>query len=260
MKISKENADKCFILLAGVTGTFILLMADLCTENPTVYKAGNLLSKHLDINKHNDGSINYVLLLLILFMGLIICWVHEPKTKVDAFFRGMSIFAVLSLAPPVEESQSQPVSDSSIQINHTPGNSSDAKSDLYTRPAADLHMKVLNTSYVETGAMNNVNYDAYFQVAGNATIVSNDWVSSTRPEEGSMTFLNNAVNVQKIQIGGSNLSLPPGTKVQVIDSYDTPLRSYRYLHIRFNYYGRVWDGWIYSGKKPNYYACVTMNG
>jgi hypothetical protein len=257
MKISKENADKCFILLAGVTGTFILLMADLCTENPTVYKAGNLLSKHLDINKHNDGSINYVLLLLILFMGLIICWVHEPKTKVDAFFRGMSIFAVLSLAPPVEETQSQPVSDSSTQINHLPVNSA-AKSDLYIRPNTGLQMPVWSASYTEP--RNNPYTDTYLQITTNATVRSNDWVSSTRPEEGSMTFLNNAVNIQKIQIGGSNLSLPPGTKVQVIDSYDTPLRSYRYLHIRFNYYGRVWDGWIYSGKKPNYYACVSVDG
>jgi hypothetical protein len=261
MKISKENADRGFILLAGVTGTFILLMADLCTENPTIYKAGSLLSKHLDIGQHDDGSINYSLLLIVLLMGLIICWIYEPKTKVDAFIRGMSIFAVLSLAPPVDIKTSQPVNETSLEINQVPVKNQDVESDnIHTRPYADpQEMKVWNASYKEAGTGYGLSNKALFEVTANATIIYNEWVSSNRPETNAMSFFTNSIDIQKIPFGNGYLALPNGIRVQIIDTYDTSLRGYRYLHIKFYYYNRLWDGWIYSGKKPNYYVNVSLD-
>lgn len=252
MKISKENADKCYILLAGVTGTFILLMADLCTANPAIYKAGNLLSKHLSMSPHDDGSINYFVLFIVLLMGLVLCWIHEPKTKVDAFIRGMSIFAVLSLAPPVDLQSSQPVNEAALTI---PAKVSPVKSsDSYMRPSLD--MQVWNTAYTLPHTRNKYLLP---QVAANATIIYNEWVSSTRPEPGTMSFITNSINIQKVMHGSSPLVLPQGTRVQVVDTYDTPMRGYRYLHIKCFYYNTIWDGWIYSGKSPNYYINVAMD-
>jgi hypothetical protein len=257
MRVSKENADKCFILLAGVTGTFVLLMADLCTENPAIYKAGNLLSKHLSIGQHDDGSLSYGVLFIVLLMGLVICWIYEPKTKLDAFIRGMSIFALLSLAPPVDVKTSQPVNEASTQ---SPAKVSPVSStDNYIRPSADMQeMKVWNAAFREPTA--GYRWVSLLpQVATNATIIYNEWVSSTQPETGTMSFITNSINIQKLQYANAPVVLAKGTRVQVLATYDTPSRGYRYLHIKFYMYNQVWDGWIYSGKKPDYYINVALD-
>jgi hypothetical protein len=97
-KRDKKRTKKDFtiIIFAAVFGAFCLGIADLIINGDasTVMKMGDIMHKHLGM-----PSSGGIALLLLMLLGAGLCIVRQPKTRIDSFTIGLSVFAVLTLSP-----------------------------------------------------------------------------------------------------------------------------------------------------------------
>ena len=87
------------LYFAALGGAIIAAIADLIMNDTAAaaVKLNEVMSKYLCC------SLNFGVLLAIGLlggMGCFLCWLHAPNQKVDAFNRGVSVFAVLSIIVP----------------------------------------------------------------------------------------------------------------------------------------------------------------
>jgi len=93
------STDRSYqIYLAGLFGSFCIAFGDLMNNPDT----GTINHIQLIITKHflptGSGSTTIIIaLLLIMLCGTGICWVHKPENRMEAFTRGLSIFAIFAL-------------------------------------------------------------------------------------------------------------------------------------------------------------------
>ena len=87
------------IYIAAAFGAFFLGFGDLLKndKSATVLKMSEVIRQHLFPDFGAGASI--ALLLLVIF-GIVVCWIHGPRTKIDAFSRGFSVFALFAVASP----------------------------------------------------------------------------------------------------------------------------------------------------------------
>ena len=87
------------IYIAAAFGAFFLGFGDLMKndKSATVLKMSEVIRQHLLPGFGAGASI--ALLLLVIF-GIVVCWIHGPRTKIDAFSRGFSVFALFAVASP----------------------------------------------------------------------------------------------------------------------------------------------------------------
>ena len=85
--------------MAAAFGAFFLGFGDLLKndKHATVLKMSEVIKQHLF---PGFGAGALVALLLFVLFGVIVCWIHGPHTKVDAFGRGLSVFALFAVASP----------------------------------------------------------------------------------------------------------------------------------------------------------------
>ena len=89
------------LFCAAAFGAFCLGLGDLLNNSnaATVLKLGEIVRQYLWPGLESSGLLA---LLLLVFLGGTICWLHEPKTRVDAFARGFSVFALLAVTTPYQ--------------------------------------------------------------------------------------------------------------------------------------------------------------
>ena len=87
------------IYIAAAFGAFFLGFGDLLKndKSATVLKMSEVIRQHLFPGFGAGASI--ALILLVIF-GIVVCWIHGPRTKIDAFSRGFSVFALFAVASP----------------------------------------------------------------------------------------------------------------------------------------------------------------
>lgn len=86
--------------LAGALGAFVAGFGDLLSNDKAsaVVKIYEVLRVHF-LTQLDNAS---VALLLITLLGAAICWVYQPINRVDAFVKGLGIFALVNIATPYE--------------------------------------------------------------------------------------------------------------------------------------------------------------
>ena len=101
MKTAESNDPAPKLYCASALGAFCLGLGDLVSNGnaATVLKIGEVLRQYVFWGNDFGGGIP---LLLLGVLGVCLCWVHEPKTRVDAFSRGFSVFAVLAVVTPYQ--------------------------------------------------------------------------------------------------------------------------------------------------------------
>lgn len=110
LAVSRPNAamthaaagERFWVLFcASAFGAFCLGLGDLLNNSnaATVLKLGEIVRQYLWPGLESSGLLA---LLLLVFLGGTICWLHEPKTRVDAFARGFSVFALLAVTTPYQ--------------------------------------------------------------------------------------------------------------------------------------------------------------
>lgn len=97
-----DNFDEQYkIYIASGFGAFFLGIGDLITNDraATVLKIGRVIKDHVYAGFIEGGLVP---LIFLVILGAIICWVHQPKSRIDAFARGFSVFAVLAVVTPYQ--------------------------------------------------------------------------------------------------------------------------------------------------------------
>ena len=84
---------------ASGIGALLLAIGDLLnqTHNGAVVRLGGVLERLI-----GETGVEAALMALgfVIVVGILVAWVHEPRTRVDAFARGFSVLALLSVASP----------------------------------------------------------------------------------------------------------------------------------------------------------------
>lgn len=98
---AKEPSYKLY--LASALGAFFLGFGDLLNNDTaaTVLKMGEVIRQYIFPGLQSAGLI--ALIFLVIF-GCCVSWVHRPQTRLDAFARGASVFAILAVATPYQPS------------------------------------------------------------------------------------------------------------------------------------------------------------
>jgi hypothetical protein len=87
------------IYISAALGAFFLGIGDLLNNNnaATVIKLSETIRQNLYPQLESGGLV--ALVLLVIF-GAAVCWIQQPKTRVDAFARGFSVFALMAVTAP----------------------------------------------------------------------------------------------------------------------------------------------------------------
>lgn len=218
------KSRKWEVLLAGALGAFFAGLGDWLTN-----KGGSIVAELERLLELPGGEISS--LMLMGLAGATICWVFHPDTKIDGFARGLAILTVIGIPTKNQITDKQPETSSS-----------------YSAPVA-------SDKWLASMALTDVNLQANpdcpsdgGRFLANATIVQNEWISSTKPE---VRWPSTDIFVTKC---GNTLA--PGQRVQKLDSYETPLKGFYYIKVRYQENGVTRIGWIYSGRNPNFWQQV----
>ncbi|MGH7207461.1 MAG: hypothetical protein ACREI2_14775 [Nitrospiraceae bacterium] len=87
------------LYVAAGFGAFCLGFGDLLNNDKaaTVLKISEVVRQHIWTGLEIGGL---VALLVLVVLGPCFCWIHQPRTRIDAFSRGFSVFALLAVAAP----------------------------------------------------------------------------------------------------------------------------------------------------------------
>jgi hypothetical protein len=87
------------IYISAALGALFLGVGDLLNNQnaATVLKLSETIRVNLYPNLESGGLV--ALILLVIF-GAGVCWVQQPLTRVDAFARGFSVFALMAVTAP----------------------------------------------------------------------------------------------------------------------------------------------------------------
>lgn len=99
---SRPITDQPYKLyFASAFGAFCLGFGDLLNNehSATVLKISEIMQQLL---QSDIGAGGLLALTLLAVLGVCVCWVQQPKTRLDAFSRGFSVFAVLAVATPFD--------------------------------------------------------------------------------------------------------------------------------------------------------------
>ncbi|NOY71888.1 MAG: hypothetical protein GXP14_05845 [Gammaproteobacteria bacterium] len=99
---SKSFTDQPYKLyFASAFGAFCLGFGDLLNNehSATVLKISEIMTQLL---QSDIGAGGLLALILLAILGVCVCWIQQPQTRLDAFSRGFSVFAVLAVATPFE--------------------------------------------------------------------------------------------------------------------------------------------------------------
>lgn len=224
------SKDKISVYISGAVGAFIACFSDLVRNGDlsTVAKIQGVLDKHY-LPIATSGGI--VATLLIVSLGVFICWVETPQSKSDALARGLSIFAIFTVVTP-----------------------SSAK--LYPSPQKMLQESSLWSRSAFAEERQNFNYADKDWEHGNATVISSKIVvSSCKPSYVGLFGLGSLFN-NVLKSCPTEDYLKAQTRVRLLDSWDTGFRHHRYVKIQYLFKGNIKLGWIWSGQEPNYWFAV----
>ena len=142
--------------IAAAFGAFFLGFGDLLKNDKfaTVLKMSEMIKQHLYPGFGAGASI--ALIFLVIF-GIIVCWVHRPHTRIDAFSRGFSVFALFAVASPSEI----------VAVSQMPVNGQSAQAFSATFP--------IQSAYAQSGIETDFYNELYVPVKqGEAVVVLPD--------------------------------------------------------------------------------------
>lgn len=93
---ASESVSLCQSCIAGGLGAFVLAIGDLGRNDTRLLNVQEVLTK-LGLS-HGDDFL--VPVLLVVCLGVVVAWVYRPRLRVDAFLRGLSVFAIIGTATP----------------------------------------------------------------------------------------------------------------------------------------------------------------
>lgn len=129
---------------AGV-GAFFLSISDLLKngEGSTVSKMSEIVRVLLSPSL---GEVALFSILLLVLLGVALCWVYAPDSRAEGFARGFSIFAILAVVSP--SSNGGPLSTPNQQVEQSSSPPASYLSFFIPFAYAESHEEAVNTGKV----------------------------------------------------------------------------------------------------------------
>jgi len=227
------------LYLAGFLGGIVLAIGDLASNDTssTALKLSAVMQKVIP-DLTNGGLVG---LLLVGVLGAVLCWVWPVASKGDAFARGFSVFAILTVGTPFKVVQ-----------NDLPKQKLTAASTV-SRQASQ---QGLISSAVAADSADPVPAPTVPSDAPSAIVQVTQDISSCRPQYWGLFGLGSLIN-NSLEGCATGHFVTPGTKVKILSCWDSGFRGYRYLQIAY-----VWSqdqriGWALSGRAPTYWQFIS---
>jgi len=113
----EEVTTRQVLIISGVSAFlagFIDLMNNADSADATINKLISIIHNSLSIS----SPVNlFVALLFLSALGCFISYVYEPKTRVDAYIRGFSVYALLTVATPSDKASVSGINTTFIEEN-----------------------------------------------------------------------------------------------------------------------------------------------
>lgn len=214
------------VLLAGGIGAFVASITDMFTNQGE--------SGIAELTKRIHLGSEGVALLLLVVLGVAICWVFRPATKLDGFARGLAILTIIGISSK-NNLADEGLSTQQLSLNPTQKVEQPLLASLTW---IDIHKLYFAPCPIGSGAF-----------VPNATVIDNEWISSTKPEtkwHSLDIFTTHCDNVLK-----------EGQQIQLIDSFETSFMGYYYVQVKYQDSKKTLrTGWIYSGRSPNHFQKI----
>ena len=183
--------------IAAAFGAFCLCLGDLVKETSTMVLMLEPILRKLLWGWWPGG---FLTILFIMALAAGVCWVFAPKSRIDAFSRGFAIFAVLTTGTPYNQLVlDQQNAKATGQVSSPTIND---EVDTSEKPEQGLINFLISPAqaYAQVGQSHSpsaINPDNQWKGA-NATIYSNTWVSSCKPNSDTFvkkwqSFFNNTI-------------------------------------------------------------------
>lgn len=215
------------VLLAGGIGALIAGFTDLFTNQGSSGVAE--LSRKIGLG--GDG----ISLMLLVLVGIGICWVFRPATKLDGFARGLAVLTLIGIT------SKNNIADEGPQTQQVESSINTQQVDQPLLASIEWIDISYNTDFVPCP-------EASGAFKPNATIINNSWISSTKPST-------KALNSNIFTTACGNV-LSKGQKVQLAGYYETSFQGYYYVQIKYMDGNTLRTGWVYSGRSPNHFQQV----
>jgi len=227
------------LYFAGFMGGLILAIVDLSSnDNAAIALKFQAVLVKLELFglAQNGGAIGVV---LVAALGALFCWVWPVRSRGDAFIRGFSVFAILSVGTPFKLTKEG-------EKLERPGEPAKHESRISLIPEA----RAQSTTPIETPPAESPDEPS-------ATVTINHYgISSCKPHYwgifGLGSFFNNTLEVCK-----TGHILLKGAKVQILECWDTGLRDYRYARISYVWKDKRNIGWAMTGQGPAYWTNIV---
>ena len=232
------------IYLSCIAGALLLGLGDLLTNdcNATILKLGVVINKFIFQEKliNSTGLISFCVL---LFLAIIACYINEPKSKVDAFARGLAVLTLLNVTTPSSIMEEQPTVSEKKQ-----------QSSSIIEGSFLFGIKCAYADDTEKEADSKILLPNNWKDA-NATVKKDLWISSCKPEYsgplGIWSLISNTVKICK-----EDRAINAGSRVRMIEKWDSGLRGYRYVRIQYKRDNVIHEGWVPAGKKPYFWIKI----
>jgi hypothetical protein len=231
-----ENKMNVSFLFAGGFGAFLAAIIDNFT-NGSASITTKLMNRFLP--HFNDASVQLIVAILVGITGAVLCWIYAPKTRPDAFVKGLTIFAALNIISPYQDTTS---------VEHNP-----ETENLGTN--YNLEKKDAKNVLISEASLFNFDFfqeQPKVKFKPDATIVKfseKEWISSVKPYTTMSSYFTGEIYYQEKK--GENLS--QNQQVEIIDNYSTLFGKYQYTKIR--YLGKnneIKEGWIKKGSNSKW--------
>lgn len=133
------------LYIAAALGAFFLSFSDLFRNDTaaTTLKIAEVLRRYF-LPQFESGAA--VALVFIVICSILLCWINQPQTRVDAFARGLSVFAILTVATPYDT----PSTDSTADQKQAPAESTEDLDESSTTFGSLLREVFSTTAYADT--------------------------------------------------------------------------------------------------------------
>lgn len=219
------------IVLSGAFGGFLAAIIDNLSNGDASITV-KLMSRYFD--GFNNPMTQVTVAILVGVVGGIICWIYTPNSKPDGFMRGLTIFTALNLISPYGGNSTD---------NHGASSTDTDKINKYTGPQ-QVNEASLIPALIQIPSSQDFN--------PNATITefeSTEWVSSIKPYTTLGSIFSGSIYYREID--GETLS--KGQQVEIVDTYITPFREFKYVKIRYKDKSEALkEGWIKAGEESKW--------
>lgn len=228
--------------VSGFFGGFLLSIGDLLTNDTsaTVLKLQSILQKHIMPSIDSGGFIG---LLLIGGLGAIFCWIWPVTSRGDAFTRGFSVFAILAVGTPYKVMQGQmpPMKEAASA----------------ERTVKDIVSLIIPSANAQPSVPGRAESEQVRDLSRAATIaVDHTGISSCKPHYWGLFGLGSLVN-NSLEICKTSHTLKAGTRITILDCWDTGFRNYRYVKMAYIWEGERKVGWAIAGQGPRYWQYIV---